>query len=82
MLAKFIRDTRQAGIPFEIWMLKEEGKAILRKLYPEQFPSKQNDIEDDDAHFPFKFSNKWRLAFSKDMDLVDMEVNLQHMKDA
>ena len=55
ILAARIRAMRKGGVlVIEMWMVKEDAKAILHDLYPDRFP----DVLSDD--FLFKFSNTWR----------------------
>lgn len=58
-LAEWIRDTRKGGVPVETWMIVEEGKVLLHRLYPKTYPC-PDDFADD---YPFKFSAKWKTAF-------------------
>ena len=60
LAARRIRVMHKGGVVIEMWMMKEDVKAIvLHDLYPHQFP----DVLCDD--FPFKFSNTWRDNFFK-----------------
>ena len=58
ILASRIRAIYQGGVVIEMWMVVEDVKYILHKLYPYQFP--EPPCEDS----PFKFSRGWRVFFS------------------
>ena len=54
-LSQWIKETRKVGVPVETWMVSDEGKDILHKLYPLSFPD-PSEFSD----YPFKFINNWQ----------------------
>ena len=59
-LSLWIRETRKGGVTVETWMVADEGKDILNKLYPLSFPA-PSEFSD----YPFKFSNNLQKEFFK-----------------
>ena len=59
-LSWWIRDTRKVGVPLETWVVSNEGKDILHKLYPLSFPA---PIEFSD--YPFRFGDNRQKRFFK-----------------
>ena len=59
-LAQWLRNTRKWGVPVETWIVADEGKDILHKLYPLLFPA-TSELSD----YPLKFSNNWQKGFFK-----------------
>ena len=57
-LAWWIRETRKGGLLVETWMVADEGKDILHKLYPLSFPAPS-----EFSNYPFKLSNNYQKGF-------------------
>ena len=59
-LSVWVDDTRDAGIPVEVFMLEMEGRRILEKLYlkPGCSAATRQLVEE------FKFSEGWRFVRS------------------
>ena len=47
-LAKWVRETRNMGLPVESYMLEIEGVRLMKEIYPEQF--------DEEGQCKFQFS--------------------------
>ena len=60
LLSQWIRETIKVGVPVETWMVSDEEKDILHKLYPLSFPD-PSELSDN----PFKFINNWQKGFFK-----------------
>ena len=54
LLSQWIRETKKGGVLVETWVISDEDKDIMHKLYSLQFPGPS-----EFSNYPFKFSNNW-----------------------
>ena len=59
-LAQWIIETRKVGVHMEIWMVDDEDRDILHKLYTLSFPD-PSELSD----YPFKLINNRQKGFFK-----------------